>query len=304
MANDAGSRMVSALSQGQMAAIVNPGLNGWFGLDGAEINDNGCLPFGIKLDTETVGSASYWLQREFNNAGAIESDPNAPACTPRVDLKPTFVVPSAVNRSDVVQFDGSTSVSSLMVSKDNYVWSFGDGTGAIGPSVVHSYGAAGTYSVALTVKDRGAHVATISQTITVLGAGGQPPPPPPPPPNHHPTTRMQVRIQLLPQGLHAILRDGIALRVSSNEPADGVSRLTISKSAAKSAHLRTGRASSVVVGRGTIAGIKDGVVRLHLHLSRTVAAKLGHLRHLKLTVHLALMAASGDHTAIDAAGSY
>jgi hypothetical protein len=301
MAIDAGSRMVNPLSQGQLAAIVNPGLNGWFGFGGAEINDNGCLPGGIKLDTETVGTSSYWLQREFNNAGAIESDPNALACTPWVNLKPTFVVPSAVNRGDVVQFDGSTSVSSLMVSRDNYIWSFGDGTGAIGPSVVHSYGAGGTYPVTLTVKDRGANVATLNQTITVLGAGGQPPPPPP---NRRPSTRMQVRIQLLPQGLRAILRDGIALRVRSNEPADGVSRLTISKGAAKRAHLRTGRASSVVVGRGTIAGIKDGVVRLHLHLSRTVAAKLGHLHHLKLTVRLALVAASGDRTAVDAAGSY
>jgi hypothetical protein len=37
---DAGNRLVSPLSQGQIAAIVNPWLNGWSALDGSEINDN------------------------------------------------------------------------------------------------------------------------------------------------------------------------------------------------------------------------------------------------------------------------
>lgn len=304
LAVEAAERLVSPISQAHMAAITDPGLNGWYALDGSEMNDNGCVPFAKTLDQVTVGQSGqnpYWLQREFNNAGGIASDPNAPKCAPNVLLGPTFVVPTPINAGDIVAFDGSVTASTLLISQPDYVWSFGDGTGAKGASVVHSYARGGVYSVNLTVTDRGGNTSSTTQAVTVLGAGGQPPPPPP---NHHPTTRMQVRIQLLPQGLRAVLRDGIALRVSSNEPADGVSRLTISKSAAKGAHLRTGHASSVVVGRGTIAGIKAGVVRLHLHLSRTVAAKLGHLRHLKLTVHLALIAASGDHTAIDAAGSY
>jgi PKD domain len=300
IARDAGVRMVSALSQAQMAAITNPGLNGWFGLGGNEINDNGCVPFGIKFDTNTVGTGSYYLQREFNNAGAIESDPNALPCTGWVTLSPTFVVPSAVQRGDVVQFDGSTTPSSLMVPKNNYIWSFGDGTSAIGPSVVHTYSAAGVFPVKLTVADRGANLASVSQNITVLGAGGTTPPPP----GGKTKSAMKVRLQLMPQGLHSLLRDGVALRVTSNEAADGVSTLMISRGAAKRAHLHTGRGPTVVVGRGTVSGVKAGTVRLRLHLSRSVAAKLGRLSHVKLEISLRLVAAGGDHVTQDVAGSY
>jgi hypothetical protein len=304
LARDAGTRMVNTLSQAQLGAIVNPDMNGWFGLGGDEINDNGgCVPFSIKLDTETVGGGSYYLQREYNNAGAIESDPNALGCTPWVHLGPTFVVPTAVQRGDVVQFDGSTTVSSLMVPKTGYVWSFGDGSTAVGPSVVHIYGAAGVYPVKLVTTDRGANVASITQNITVQGAGGSQPPPPP---GGGPKKRspMQVSLQLLPQGLRSVLRNGLVLRVTSNEPADGVSIISISRSAAKRAHLSTGRSATVVVGRGTVAGVKNGTVHLHLRLSRTITAKLARLGHVKLTVRLALVGATGDHTAIDVAGNY
>jgi hypothetical protein len=34
----------------------------------------------------------------------------------------------------------------------------------------------------------------------------------------------------------------------------------------------------VVIGRGTVAGIKDGTVDLHLRLSRATSKKLGALR--------------------------
>jgi len=43
------------------------------------------------------GQNPYFLQREFSNAGVIESDPNAPACAAGVSLAPTFIVPSAVD---------------------------------------------------------------------------------------------------------------------------------------------------------------------------------------------------------------
>jgi hypothetical protein len=300
LARDAGVRMVNSLSQAEMAAIVNPGLNGWFGLGGAEINDNGCMTLGLKYDTETVGSGSYYLQREFNNAGAIESDPNALVCTGWVNLAPTFVVPTAVQRGDVVQFDGSTTPSSLMVAKKNYLWSFGDGTTAVGPSVDHVYSSGGVYQVKLTVTDRGANVATVTQSITVLGGGGGSGPPAPP----KTKSAMNVRLQLVPQGLHSLLRDGVSLRVTSNEAADGVSTLTITRSAAKRAHLHTGRSSMVTVGRGTVSGVKAGTVRLRLRLSRSVVAKLGHLSHLKLSVRLSLVAAGGDHVTKDVAGTY
>jgi hypothetical protein len=305
IATDVGARLVSPLSQGQLAAIVNPGLNGWSALDGSEINDNGypngCVPFGNGLDKATVGGADYLLQREFNNAGVIESDPNALACTPDVNLVPAFVVPSAVNPGDVVEFDGSKSNSTLIVPSAGYVWSFGDGTGAVGPSVVHSYAKAGSYLVTLRVTDRGGHVRSLNQTIAVLGADGLPITTTPSTPAH---PGLQARLQLMPQSLRAALRQGVATRVTSNEASSGFVTISISRAAAKRAHISAGRGSSVVIGRGTVSGIKAGTVSLRMHLSQGLAAKLRQLVHVALTVRLALVAPGGDHLAIVAAGRY
>jgi hypothetical protein len=303
LATDVGQRLVSPLSEGQLAAIVNPALDGWFGLNGAEINGNGCVPLANGQDTATVGISGqnpYFLQREFNNAGVIQSDPNGPSCAPSVTLAPAFVVPSAVNTGDVVQFDGSTTASSLIVPSAGNAWDFGDGTTAVGPSVVHSYRTGGTYTVRLTVTDRGGNVRALTQAISVLGPTGVPVTPP----NTHPTPGLKVRIQLVPQSLRSMLRSGLVVRVTSNQRADGIATLSISRSAAKRAHIRTGRSPTVVIGRGTISGIKNGSVRLHLHLSRGTAAKLERLGHVTLTVRLAVVAAGRAHMAVVVAGRY
>ncbi len=88
-----------------------------------------------------VGNGSYPLQREFNNAGMIESDPNAPGCAPLVDLAPTFVAPSPIDPGDVVAFDGSVTDSTLMVPQAGYAWNFGDGQhlDRYGASLVHTF---------------------------------------------------------------------------------------------------------------------------------------------------------------------
>jgi hypothetical protein len=78
-------------------------------------------------------------------------------------IAPAFVVPSAVNNGDVIEFDGSKTISSLIVQNAGYVWTFGDGTTAVGPSVVHTYAYGGTYSVTLTVTDRGGYTASLTQ---------------------------------------------------------------------------------------------------------------------------------------------
>jgi hypothetical protein len=304
---DAGTRIVTPLSEGQIAALVNPDLNAWSALDGSEINDNhGCVPFGIKYDTVTVGSNTYYLQREFNNAGVIKTDPNAPPCAAQVELDPAFVVPSAVNAGDVVEFDGSTTASTLIVPGANYTWSFGDGTTAIGPSVSHSYGKGGTYTVKLAVTDRGGNVATLSQQITVLGAAGQSVTPPP---NNnkkpgHSQSGLTARMQLMPQGFHDMLRRGIATRVTSNQRATAFVTLSIPRAAARRAHLGSGRGRSVVVGRGTVSLISAGTVNLHLRFAHAVVAKLARLHHVALTVRLVLVSSGGNHVTIDAAGRY
>jgi hypothetical protein len=305
LANAVGLRLASPLSQAQIAALVDPGLNGWFALDGSEVDDNhGCSPLDRGRDRVTVGSSSqnpYLLQREFNNGGVIESDPNTYfGCAPNVLLSPAFVVPSSVSPGDVVQLDGSPTASTLIVPSASYHWNFGDGATAVGPSVVHSYSSGGNYTVTLTVTDRGGNSATVSHVIEVLGANGQP--------VTSPTSSsgkgLRVHILLLPQGLRAVLRRGVMVRVSSNQRAAGIATVSISRALARRAHINVGRGPSVVIGVGTVSGITNGTVRLHLRLSRSMVAKLRGLHHVSLTVRLALVGAGGGHLAIDAAGRY
>jgi hypothetical protein len=302
VARDAGSRLVNPLSQGEIASIVNPQLNGWSANDGSEMSDNGCTPNGPDYDTETVGGASYVLQRDFNNAGVIESDPSAPACAPWVVLAPAFVVPSAVNAGDVVAFDGSTTNSTLIVPSARYQWSFGDGTKAVGPSVVHSYAKGGTYNVTLTVTDRGGNQSSLTEAVQVIGGGnggggGQSP-------GSSAPGGFKVHVQLMPQGLKAVLRSGIALRVNSTKPANGIASVSITRGAARHAHIKAGHGPAVVIARGTLSSIKAGTVNLRLHLRGSITKRLRHDKHLTLTIRLALVAADGGQVTVDAAGRY
>lgn len=115
---------------------------------------------------------------------------------------------------------------------------------------------------------------------------------------------LQVRILLMPQGLPAVLRSGIALRVSANESANGIASVSISRLAARRAHMKLGRGRSVVIGEGTISQVKSGTVSLRLKLARTVTKKLSGLEHLGLHVRFSLVGDGGDHVAVGASGSY
>jgi hypothetical protein len=304
---DLGIKLVSPLSQAQIAAIVDPELNGWFALDGSEINDNGCRPRAEGADVVAVGSSSqnpYLLQREFNNAGVIETDPNALACTPHVVLEPTFVIPSAINQGDLVEFDGSTSPSALIVPRTGYAWDFGDGTTAAGPSVEHSYAKGGAYTVKLTLTDRGGNVRSVTQTIGVLGPAGQVVAPPPTGNGHGASPGLHVKLQLLPQGLKSLLRHGVSVKVTANEAAAGIASISIARATAKRAHLFAGRGPQVTIGVGTVKGVGSGTATLRLRLSKKVAGKIARLRHLTLTIRVTLIDHIGDRQTVVVAGQY
>jgi PKD domain-containing protein len=312
LAQAMGARLVSPLSEAMIASAVNPAFNGWFALDGSEINDNGCVPLSLGLDKASVGGTSYFLQREFNNGGTLIDDPFASPCAPSVGLDPQFVVPSPIDAGDVVEFDGSKSRSTLEAPRANFSWTFGDGTGAVGPSAVHSYTKGGTFTVTLKVVDRGGNVATATQQVVVLGPTGQivvPPviAPPTSQPGKSTGTKkpaLSVRVALLPQGLKGVLRSGVALTVTSNQSANGIVTLSIPRSAAKRAHISAGRAAAVVIGRGTVSAIHSGANHLHIHLSKTTASKLKRVGHVTLTIRLALVAPGGHRITVDAAGRY
>jgi hypothetical protein len=318
-----GARLVSPLSQAEIAAISDPQLDGWFALDGSEINDNGeinhpennplatynqpgCIP-GVG-DGVTVGKSSqnpYLLQREWNNAAAIESDPITYfGCAPNVILTPSFVVPSPIDAGEVVGFDGSTTASTLIVPNANYTWSFGDGSTASGPSVVHSFAHAGSYTVTMNVTDRGGNTSTLTQTVEVLQADGQPPSPSGS--GGGGPTKLKVSLALVPQSLRSVLRDGLAVRVRSNRAANGFATLAIFRSAAHRVHLSAAGnpKALVVIGRGTVEGIKNGTARLRVRVSSATARKLSRTSHLTLTLHMTLYAKHGGSTTAATVGRY
>jgi hypothetical protein len=407
-----GEQLVSPLSQSHIAAVVNPELNGWFALDGSEINDNGCIPLKDGLDKATINGKSYVLRREFNNGWLLETDPYVYRCAPEVILEPKFVVPSPIDQGKVVEFDGSVSPSTLVVPAAGYAWEFGDGTTAVGPSVEHVYAKGGTYSVKLTLTDRGGNVRSITQTINVTGPpvsaglpvisdltslsasnvapgdtldvstgswigyptsytytyqwqecdaaggsctaiGGATAATYTPvaaevghtlrvevtasnevgsgkatsqqsavvsvlaAPSAGPSAaggsqgasgasaQLNVRLELVPESLRALLRNGVALVATANEAADGVASISITRSEAKHAHIRYRPSQSVVViGRGTVKGLVNGADHLHLRLSKQIAAKLKRLRRVVLTIQLKAVDSRGESQTVSATGRY
>ena len=69
-------------------------------------------------------------------------------------------------------FNGSGSTDDHAVA--TYAWSFGDGQGASGAQVLHTYTSGGTYTVQLTVTDTANQTDTESRAVTVSSGGGDP----------------------------------------------------------------------------------------------------------------------------------
>jgi hypothetical protein len=115
---------------------------------------------------------------------------------------------------------------------------------------------------------------------------------------------LNVQLLLVPQSISAALRQGVKAQVTSNQPANGIVSIAISRTAAKQAGLNTGRGASVVIGQGTVSQIKNGTVTLSMKLSRAIVNKLARLQHLALTLRLTLVAASGQHLSVGVVGRY
>lgn len=139
--------------------------------DGASVTNSGTLASHVYT---AVGTYSVTLAVR-DNAGAVAK------ATALVTIKsnaPPVPIPgpsrSAVAKTDIV-FDGSHSwdPDGTVAS---YIWDFGDGMNATGPTKLHAYTNAGTYLVQLTVIDNFGAAASGSAAVTVS-----------PPPNQLPS---------------------------------------------------------------------------------------------------------------------
>jgi len=98
----------------------------------------------------------------------------------------TVTVIGAANQPPVASFTSSTAnlVASFNGSGSSdpdgtissYAWNFGDNTTGTGATPQHTYAAAGTYSVTLTVTDNAGATNAVTKPVTVTAAAGNQPP--------------------------------------------------------------------------------------------------------------------------------
>ena len=109
--------------------------------------------------------------RTYDDRGAYEFQGGAVLTGPTAVLS---VTPTSGTAPLAVSADasGSTAGSAAISS---YTFDFGDGSPAVGPqagaTATHSFAAAGSYTVRVTVKDANSLTGTTTQTVTVTSAG-------------------------------------------------------------------------------------------------------------------------------------
>ena len=99
--------------------------------------------------------------------------------TPPAPVTPANTAPTAAFTSTAgdltvaVDGSGSTDADGTVAA---YAWDFGDGSKGTGVTASHTYPAAGTYPVTLTVTDDDAATGTVSKTVTVTAPAAPEPP--------------------------------------------------------------------------------------------------------------------------------
>jgi len=170
---------------------ANPAVNGWVQFDGsASADPDGSITSYTwslgdgSTDNLTIAWNQYALSGTYTVTLTVTDDDGASDSVSRTivvggatNLPPTaafsYTPPNpAVN--GWVQFDGSASTDPDG-SIASYAWNFGDGHSDTGPIGWNPFGAAGTYTVTLTVIDDDGASNSVSQTIVVGGAANLPP---------------------------------------------------------------------------------------------------------------------------------
>jgi glucose/arabinose dehydrogenase len=127
----------------------------------------------IDLDVNPITGALYAIQFEGGKIHKFESTAPQPNGSPRAVFS---ISPESGNAPLNVQFDASASTDPEG-SPLTYRWDFGDNTSGTGVKVSHNYARSGNFRVTLTVTDNNQNSDEETQTVRVLGSGGNAPRP-------------------------------------------------------------------------------------------------------------------------------
>jgi PKD repeat protein len=164
---------LNVLSHEHNEIITDPTGGGWFDVNGAGENGDKCnFNFGTRIANNGTGDYNqlinhnpYELQLEWSNA-ITGCAANYGAVAPTADF--TFSPPSP-HALDPVSFAGTPSHSNNSGGYlIDYQWDFGDSATASGATPSHTYAAAGTYNVTLTVKDDAGLTASVVHQVVVV----------------------------------------------------------------------------------------------------------------------------------------
>ena len=316
--------------------------------------------FAGTLFNQTLAGGNYYLNDAFNLASLKLPYPGIP-CLPGIRLEPKFTAPNPVNSGEVVGFDGMESEITLNEGtaytgtspKETYAtykWNFGDGSPEVtgyapgaptqnspetspcptwltpcAASTFHAYQYGGTYNVTLTVTDTGGNKETVTEPITVNGAG---PPPPPPAPSgggsgstpgtstpgstttgttvNTPGPAPVASAAAVPSSLRKTTKKGLLVSYSVNQQVAGHFEVLLAASIAHrlglhfplATGLPAGTPAQVVIGKAILITTRGGRGALKIQFGKVTGKRLRRLGKVSLMLRLNVRNSSGGTTTV------
>ncbi|MGI8558041.1 MAG: PKD domain-containing protein [Solirubrobacteraceae bacterium] len=235
------------------------------------------------LFTQQVNGHGYYAQEEYSNAAA--------ACVQRA-AQVSFAAPAS---GLTVSFDGSGS-GAAEGPIASYAWNFGDGAPpAAGAAPSHTYAAAGTYPVQLTVTDTLGRQQALTQNVAVAASPAAPPAPPAPPAAASQPAPSAHAASTSLAALFSAIRFTLARSTSPFSLAPTRCPVLCIVRATLTVRVRSGRKfKSLQVGSGTLRLAAGHSGYLTLRLNARGRRLLASAQHLRVSV---LVTRSGSRAA-------